>query len=59
MAVPFSARALRLSVGAGVLAIFPGGARYEIAPVRGPGRLLALTLQARFVAPGTEGSVGW
>lgn len=43
----------------GVLAIFPGGAMYEIAPVRGAGRLLALVVQARFVAPGQKGLSGW
>ncbi|MDE2450100.1 MAG: hypothetical protein KGO22_14085 [Gammaproteobacteria bacterium] len=43
----------------GVLAIFPAGAMYEIAPVRGAGRLLALTVQARFVASGRTGVSGW
>ena len=43
----------------GELAVFPGGAMYEIAPVRGTGRLLALTVQARFVAPGQKGVSGW
>ena len=43
----------------GELAVFPGGAMYEIAPVRGAGRLLALTVQARFVAPGQKGVSGW
>jgi hypothetical protein len=43
----------------GTLVIFPGAATYEIAPVRAAGRLLALTVRARFVAPGQSGVARW
>ena len=59
MALPFRPGHHGYDLVPGVLAIFPGGAMYEIAPVRGAGRLLALSVQARFVAPGQKGVSGW
>lgn len=59
MALPYRPGHHGCQLAAGELAIFPGGAMYEIAPVRGSGRLLALTVQARFVAPGQKGVSGW
>jgi hypothetical protein len=59
MALPFRPGHYGCQLTPGMLAIFPGGAMYEIAPVRGAGRLLALTVQARFVAPGQKGVSGW
>jgi hypothetical protein len=59
MALPFRPGHYGYQLAPGALAIFPGGAMYEIAPVRGAGRLLALTVQARFVAPGQTGVSGW
>jgi hypothetical protein len=59
MALPYRPGHHGCQLAAGELAIFPGGAMYEIAPVRGAGRLLALTVQARFVAPGQKGVSGW
>ena len=59
MVLPFRAGHCGFHLAPGVLAVFPGGASYEIAPVRGPGRLLALTVQARFVAPGQKGVGRW
>ena len=59
MALPYRPGHHGYQLAAGELAVFPGGAMYEIAPVRGSGRLLALTVQARFVAPGQKGGTGW
>jgi hypothetical protein len=59
MALPYRPGHYGYQPAPGVLAIFPGGAMYEIAPVRGTGRLLALIVQARFVAPGQKGVTGW
>jgi len=59
MVLPFRPGHYGYDPAPGVLVIFPGGALYEIAPVRGAGRLLALTVQARFVAPGQKGLSGW
>jgi len=59
MALPFRPGHYGYQLAPGMLAVFPGGAMYEIAPVRGAGRLLALTVQARFVAPGQKGVSGW
>lgn len=59
MVLPFRPGHYGYLLATGVLAVFPGGATYEIAPVRGPGRLLALTVQARFVAPGQKGVSRW
>lgn len=59
MALPYRPGHHGCQLAPGMLAIFPGGATYEIAPVRGAGRLLALTVQARFLAPGQKGVSGW
>jgi len=59
MALPYRPGHHGCQLAPGELAVFPGGAMYEIAPVRGAGRLLALTVQARFVAPGQKGVSGW
>lgn len=59
MALPYRPGHHGCQLAPGMLAIFPGGAMYEIAPVRGAGRLLALTVQVRFVAPGQKGVSGW
>lgn len=59
MALPYRPGHYGYQLSPGVLAIFPGGALYEIAPVRGAGRLAALIVQARFVAPGQKGVSGW
>lgn len=59
MVLPFRPGHHGYDLAPGVLALFPGGAMYEIAPVRGPGRLMALTVQARFLAPGQKGVPGW
>lgn len=59
MALPYRPGHYGCQLAPGMLAMFPGGAMYEIAPVRGAGRLLALTVQARFVAPGQKGVSGW
>lgn len=59
MALPYRPGHHGYQLAPGMLAIFPGGAMYEIAPVRGAGRLLALTVQVRFVAPGQKGVSGW
>ena len=59
MVLPFRPGHHGYQLAPGMLAIFPGGVMYEIAPVRGAGRLLALTVQARFVAPGQKGVSGW
>ncbi|HEX3843351.1 MAG TPA: hypothetical protein VHV80_03230 [Steroidobacteraceae bacterium] len=59
MALPYRPGHHGCQLAPGELAIFPGGAMYEIAPVRGAGRLLALTVQARCVAPGQKGVSGW
>jgi hypothetical protein len=59
MVLPYRPGHYGYQLAPGVLAVFPGGAMYEIAPVRGAGRLLALTVQARFVAPGQKGVSGW
>lgn len=59
MALPYRPGHHGCQLAPGELAVFPGGAMYEIAPVRGAGRLLALTVQVRFVAPGQKGVSGW
>lgn len=59
MAFPYRPGHYGYQLAPGALAVFPGGVMYEIAPVRGAGRLLALTVQARFVAPGQKGVSGW
>jgi len=59
MVLPFRPGHYGYQLAPGVLAVFPGGEMYEIAPVRGAGRLLALTVQARFVAPGQKGASRW
>jgi hypothetical protein len=59
MALPYRPGHHGCQLAPGMLAIFPGGAMYEVAPVRGAGRLLALTVQARFIAPGQKGVSGW
>jgi len=59
MVLPFRPGHCGCPLAPGVLVVFPGSATYEIAPVRGAGRLLALTVQARFVAPGQKGVPGW
>lgn len=59
MVLPFRPGHYGYQLVPGVLVAFPGGATYEIAPVRGAGRLLALTVQARFVAPGQKGVSRW
>jgi hypothetical protein len=59
MVLPFRPGHYGYHLTPGVLAVFPGAAMYEIAPVRGAGRLLALTVQARFVAPGQKGAARW
>lgn len=59
MVLPFRPGHHGYQLAPGVLAMFPGGVMYEIAPVRGAGRLLALTIQVRFVAPGQTGVPRW
>lgn len=59
MVLPYRPGHYGYQLAPGVLVVFPGGAMYEIAPVRGAGRLLALTVQARFVVPGQKGVPGW
>lgn len=59
MVPPFRPGHYGYHLAPGVLVVFPGGAMYEIAPVRGAGRLLTLTVQARFVAPGQKGVSRW
>lgn len=59
MVLPFLPGHCGFHLAPALLAVFPGGSTYEIAPVRGPGRLLALTVQARFVAPGQKGVTRW
>jgi hypothetical protein len=43
----------------GQMAVFPASIRHEIAMVRSPGRLMLVTVRARFVAPGQEGVSRW
>jgi hypothetical protein len=43
----------------GHMAIFPGFMRHEIALVRSSGRLVLVSVRARFVAPGQEGVSRW
>ncbi|MGH8200268.1 MAG: hypothetical protein ACREVO_07870 [Steroidobacteraceae bacterium] len=59
MVLPFRPGHHGYHLDPGTLVIFPGGAMYEIAPVRGAGRLLALTVRARFVAPGQTEVSRW
>lgn len=59
MALPFRPGHYGWTLAPGVLVVFPGSLMHEIAPVRGAGRLLALTVRARFLAPGQKGVSGW
>lgn len=59
MAVPFRPGHYGWTLVPGVLVVFPGGLMHEIAPVRGDGDLLVLTVRARFLAPGQKGVTGW
>ncbi len=59
MAVPYRPGHYGWHLAPGVLVAFPGGMMHEIAPVRGAGRLLLLTVRARFVAPGQKGVSRW
>jgi hypothetical protein len=43
----------------GQLAVFPASIRHEIALIRSAGRLILITVRARFVAPGQEGVSRW
>jgi hypothetical protein len=43
----------------GQLAVFPASIRHEIATIRSAGRLMLITVRARFVAPGQEGLSRW
>ncbi len=59
MTIPFRPGHYGWTLKPGVLVVFPGGLLYEIAPVRGDGELLVLTVRARFLAPGQTGVTGW
>jgi len=43
----------------GQLAVFPASIRHEIALIRSAGRLMLVTVRARFVAPGQAGVSRW
>jgi hypothetical protein len=43
----------------GQLAVFPAAIRHEIALIRSAGRLMLVTVRARFVAPGQQGVSRW